>query len=240
MRPEAARDALLATPGGRRLALCAVICHRSPRALYRLGGAFGQHRLVTVLTRCGLPRPVYCLAAETHRRGLAATVSLPPIVCGRGLWHLGYVAAASAVALPQSSGAFQRVASQQEPSYRVQGGLTDGFASTTKSRCTLLPGARLGNGLRHALPKLPGKLTAIPSSVRTTFRSPCPTLLSRARQRPGGRVFALGQRLRHCANHVTHTAGTAKGERVPRWVQAQTAGGAAGFAAPQMSATSTL
>src|SRR5216683_6277875 len=36
MRPEAARDALLATHGGLSLELCAVIAHISPMALYRL------------------------------------------------------------------------------------------------------------------------------------------------------------------------------------------------------------
>src|SRR6266498_5123251 len=36
MRPEVARDALLAMHGGRSLELCAVICHISPMALYRL------------------------------------------------------------------------------------------------------------------------------------------------------------------------------------------------------------
>jgi hypothetical protein len=35
MRPEVARDALLATHGGLSLAWCAVICHISPMALYR-------------------------------------------------------------------------------------------------------------------------------------------------------------------------------------------------------------
>src|SRR6266851_1928671 len=35
MRPDVARDALLATHGGLSLAWCAVICHISPMALYR-------------------------------------------------------------------------------------------------------------------------------------------------------------------------------------------------------------
>ena len=42
------------------------------------------------------------------------------------------------------------------------------------------------------------------------------TLLSRARQRKGLRVFALGQRLRRFADHVATMAGTANGERVRR------------------------
>src|SRR5713101_3548545 len=55
MRPKVARDALLATHGGLSLELCAVICHISPIALYRLVCAFGHQGLVTVLTRGGLP-----------------------------------------------------------------------------------------------------------------------------------------------------------------------------------------
>jgi hypothetical protein len=50
MRPDIARDALLATYGGLSLELCAVICHLSPMALYRLICALGQQSLVTVLT----------------------------------------------------------------------------------------------------------------------------------------------------------------------------------------------
>src|SRR5262245_54234836 len=57
----------------------------------------------------------------------------------------------------ESYGAFQRAASQQEPSYRVKGALTDGFDSTVKSMRALFPGGRLGNCLRHALLKLPAK-----------------------------------------------------------------------------------
>src|SRR2546426_3396486 len=62
MRPEVARDALLATHGGLSLELCAVIWHVSPMAIYRLVCAFGQQSVVAVLTRCGLPLPTYVLA----------------------------------------------------------------------------------------------------------------------------------------------------------------------------------
>src|SRR5262249_8629443 len=133
MHPEVARDALLATHGGLSLERCAVLYHISPMALYRLVCAFGHHSLVTVLTRCGLPLPVYVLADEKHSRCLTAKVYLPTIACGRVLWYLGYTTEASAAAFTQSYGAFQRTASQQEPSYRVKGALTDGFDSTTKS-----------------------------------------------------------------------------------------------------------
>jgi hypothetical protein len=240
MRSEVARDALLATHGGLSLELCAVICHLSPMALYRLICALGQQSVVTVLTRCGLPLPVYFLADEKHSHCLTDKVYLPTIVHGRVIWHLGYTEDASAAAFTQSYGAFQRAASRQEPSYRVKGVLTDGFDSTTKSMRTLFPGARLGNCLRHAITKLPGKLTAIASPVRKALRSQFHTLLYRARQRKGLRVFALGQRLRHVADHVAHKTGVVNGERVRCWFQEKKAGWYAVLADPQMPVTSTL
>ena len=239
-RPEVARDALLAIHGGLSLELCAVLFHIAPMALYRLICAFGYQSLVPVLTRCRLPLPVYFLADEKHSRCLTDKVYLPTIVCGRVLWHLGYTEAASTVAFTQSYREFQQAALQQEPSYWVRGILTDGFDSTTSSMRTLFPGARLGNCLRHAINKLPAKLVAIPAAVRKTLRSQFHTLVYRARQRKGLRVFALGQRLRHFVDHVAHSAGDANGERVRRWVQDKKAGGSAVLADPQMPVTSTL
>jgi hypothetical protein len=46
MRPEVARDALLATHGGLSLEWCTVLYHISAMALYRLVCALGQHSLV--------------------------------------------------------------------------------------------------------------------------------------------------------------------------------------------------
>jgi hypothetical protein len=240
MRPAVARNALLATHGGLSLELCAVLYHISPMALYRLVCALGHHSLVTVLTRCGLPLPTYFLADEKHSRCRTEKVYLPTIVCGRMLWHVGYTEEASAAALIQSYGAFQRVAVQYEPLYRVRGVLTDGFDSTTKSMRTLFPGVRLGFCLRHALLKLPKKLTAITSPLRKALRTQFHTLLYRARQRKHLRVFALGQRLRHFADRVTTTAGTANGERVRRWFREKKAGWYTVLADPQMPVTSTL
>src|ERR1043166_9659361 len=94
IRPEVARDALLATHGGLSLELCAVLYHISPMALYRLICAFGHPRLVTVLIRCGLALPTYFLADEKHSRCLTAKVYLPTIVCGRVTCHLAYTEAA--------------------------------------------------------------------------------------------------------------------------------------------------
>jgi hypothetical protein len=240
MRPEVARDALLATHGGLSLEWCAVICHISPMALYRLVCALGQQSVVTVLTRCGLPLPTYFLADEKHSHCLTAKVYLPTIVTGRVLWHLGYTEEASAVAFTQSYREFQRAAVDQEPSYRVKGVLTDGFDSTTRSLRTLFPGVRVGTCLRHALLKLPKKLMAIPSPVRKALRTQFHTLWYRARQRKSLRVFALGQRLRHFVDHVTATAGSANGARVRHWFQTKKAGWYAVLADPQMPVTSTL
>src|SRR5229473_937844 len=219
MRPEVARDAILATHGGLSLELCAVLYHISPMALYRLVCAFGHSSLITVLTRCGLPLPVYILADEKHSRCLTDKVYLPTIVSGRVIWHLGYSASKSAAAFTESYGDFQRAASQQEPSYRVKGVLTDGFDSTTSSMRTLFPGARLGYCLRHALNKLPSKLVGLSAPVRKGLRSKFHSLLHRCRQRKSLRVVALGQRLRRFADHIATTVGVEHGERVRNWFQ---------------------
>ena len=240
MRPEVARDALLATHGGLSLEWCAVLYHISPMALYRLVCALGQQSLVGVLTRCGLPLPVYFLADEKHSHCLTDKVYLPTIVCGRVLWHVGYTTEASTAAFSASYGEFQRAASRQEPAYRVRGILTDGFDSTTSSLRALFPGARLGFCLRHALLKLPKKLAAVTSPVRKALRTQFHTLLYRVRQRKSLRVVALGQRLRHFVDHVATTAGTANGERVRRWFREKKAGWYAVLEDPQMPVTSTL
>jgi hypothetical protein len=240
MRPDVARDALIATHGGLSLELCAVIGHISPMALYRMICAFGQHSLVTVLTRCGLPLPTYILADEKHSRCLTERVYLPTIVRGRVLWHLGYSASKSAAAFTESYGVFQRTALEHEPSYQVRGALTDGFDSTVSSMRTLFPGARLGFCLRHALNKLPSKLIGVSAAVRQGVRSKFHALLHRCRQRKSLRVVALGQRLRHFAAHIATTVGEAHGERVRHWFKDKKAGWYAVLADPQMPAMSTV
>jgi hypothetical protein len=240
MRPEVARDALLATHGGLSLEWCAMIGHISPMALYRLICALGQQSLVAVLTRCGLPLPVYILADEKHSRCLTEKVYLPTIVSGRVIWHLGYSDSKSAAAFTTSYGAFQRAALQLEPSYQVHGALTDGFDSTTKSMRTLFRRARLGFCLRHALNKLPDKLIGLSATVRQGLRSTFHTLLHRCRQRQSLRVVSLGQRLRRFADHITATVGEEHGERVRRWFHDKKAGWYTVRADPQMPASSTL
>src|SRR5215831_14545427 len=240
MRPEVARDALLATHGGLSLEWCAVLYHISPMALYRLVCALGQHSLVSVLTRCGLPLPVYVLVDEKHSRCLTDKVYLPTVVTGRVIWHLGYTTEASAGAFTESYRVFQRAASQQEPSYRAKGALTDGFDSTTKSMRTLFPGVRLGYCLRHALNKLPSKLVGVSAPVRKSLRAKFHTLLHRCRQRTSLRVVALGQRLRHFADSIATTIGADHGERVRHWFEAKKAGWYTVLADPRMPASSTV
>src|SRR6266446_3430129 len=219
MRPDVARDALLATHGGLSLELCAVLCHVSPMAVYRLVCSFGHQALVPVLSRCGLPLPRYLLADEQHSKCLTDKVYLPTIVSGRVLWHLGYSASKSAAAFTASYGVFQRAALAHEPSYQVRGALPDGFDSTVSSMRTLFPGARLGLCLRHALNKLPDKLMGVSASVRQGLRSKFHALLHRYRQRTSLRVVALGQRLRRVADDIATTVGPDHGERVRNWFQ---------------------
>ena len=179
-------------------------------------------------------------ATEKHSRCLTAKVYLPTIVSGRVIWHLGYSASKSALAFTESYGDFQRAALQVEPAYHVQGALTDGFDSTTSSMRTLFPGARLGYCLRHALNKLPSKLVGLSAPVRKGLRAKFHSLLHRCRQRTSLRVVALGQRLRHFADHITAAVGQEHGERVRQWFQAKKAGWYAVLADPQMPVTSTV
>jgi transposase-like protein len=240
MSPDVARQALLATHGGLSLAWCATIFHISTMSLYRVICAFGQQRLLTVLTRCGLPLPTSILADEKHSRCLTERVYLPTIVRGRVLWHLGYSASKSAAAFTESYGVFQRAALEHEPSYQVRGALTDGFDSTVSSMRALFPGARLGFCLRHALNKLPDKLIGVSAAVRHGLRSKFHALLHRCRQRKSLRVVALGQRLRHFADRIATTVGEAHGERVRHWFQNKKAGWYTVLADPQMPAMSTV
>ena len=240
MSPDVARQALIATHGGLSLEWCAVICHISPMALYRLICAFGHHSVVMVLTRCGLPLPTYILADETPSRCLTDKVYLPTIVSGRVIWHLGYSNSKSAAAFTESYGAYQRAALEQEPSYQVRGALTDGFDSTTRSMKTLFPRARLGHCLRHALNKLPDKLVGLAVPLRQGLRSKFHSLFHRCRQRKSLRVVALGQRLRRFADHIATTVGPDHGERVRRWFEAKKAGWYTVLVDPQRLAMSTV
>jgi hypothetical protein len=240
MSPDVARQALITTHGGRSLAWCATICHISPMTLSRLICALGQHRLVTVLTRCGLPLPTYILADEKHRRGLTKQVYLTSIVRGRVIWPLGYRESKSAAAFTASYGMFQRAALAHEPSYQGRGVLTDGFDSPVSSRRTLFPKARLGFCLRHTINKLPSKLLDVSASARQGLRSKVHALLHRCRQRKSLRVMALGQRLRHLANRIDTAVGEDHGARVRHWFENTKAGWYAGLEDPQRPAMSTV
>jgi hypothetical protein len=183
---------------------------------------------------------VYILADEKHSHCLTDKVYLPTIVSGRVIWHLGYSDSKSAAAFTKSYGVFQQAALHHEPSYRVQGALTDGFDSTTKSMRTLFPRARLGNCLRHALNKIPDKLVGLAAPLRQGLRSKFHSLLHRCRQRKSLRVVALGQRLRRFADSITAIEGEEHGERVRSWFEDKKAGWYAVLEDPQMPAMSTV
>jgi hypothetical protein len=240
MSPEVARQALIATHGGLSLEWCATICPISPMALYRLICALGQHSLVSVLVNCHLSLPAYILADEKHSTCLTERVSLPTIVSGRVIWHLGYSDSKSAAAFTQSYSVFQQAALDHEPSYQVRGALIDGFDSTVGSMRTLFPGARLGFCLRHALNKLPDKLVGVSASVRRGLRSKFHALFHRCRQRKSLRVVALGQRLRHFVNRIDATVGEVHGERIRHWFETKKAGWYAVLEDPKMPAMSTV
>ena len=157
------------------------------------------------------------------------------------IWHLDYTEHASAAAFTESYAAFQRAASQQEPSYRVRGILTDGFEQHPQEPADAVSWERawaIACAMRS------------PSSPRNWRRSrrrsarPCAhnftACLYRARQRKGLRVFALGQRLRRFADHVAATAGAANGPARAALVPGQEGGLVCGIADPQMPVTSTL
>ena len=57
-------------------------------ALYRLICALGQHSLVAVLTRCGLPLPLYFLVDEKHSRCRTTKCTCRPlsVVAWSGIW----------------------------------------------------------------------------------------------------------------------------------------------------------
>ena len=76
--------------------------------------------------------------------------------------------------------------------------------------------------------------------MRQALRSQFHTLLYRVRQRKGLRVFALGQRWRHCADYVATTARTANGQHVRPWFQDKKAGWYTVLADPRVPVTSTL
>ena len=231
---------LLATHGGLSLELCAVLCNVSPMAIYRLVCALGRQGLVPVLTRCGLPLPLYFLADEKHSHCLADKVYLPTIVSGRLLWHLGYTDDKSATAFERSYRVFHQATLCQDPAYQVRGILTDGFDSTRRSLRRLFPTARIGSCLLHAAKKLPGKLPAISSTVRQALSHQFATLLFRSRQRQGLRVFALGQQLRRFAQTVVTQAGAATGARVQQWITEKKGGWYTVLADPKMPVTTTL
>jgi len=240
MKPETAKQVLLATHGGLSLEYCAVLWNVSPMAIYRLMCAIGRTHLVAFLTRCKLPLPAYFHADEKHNHCLSQKVYLPTIVCGRVIWHLGYTTDKSAEAFEASYTQFQQDALEVEPSYRAQGILTDGFESTIKSIRTLFPEAAIGNCLLHAAMRILSKLRSVSKSTRQTLSYQLYQIFEQCREAEANNLRSLGQKLRRFCEKVTKTAGVANGETIRTWVRKKKSGWYTLFRDSQMPTTSTL
>lgn len=241
VKPEIAKQALLATHGGLSLELCATLFNNlCPMSVYRLVCALGRTSLVTVLTRCQLPLPHYFLADEKHSHCLSEKVYLPTIVAGRLIWHLGYTEDKSAVAFEASYGQFQQATQAFDPDYRPEGILTDGFESTRRSLSNLFPTTALANCLRHAANRVGSKLKSVTQAVRDTFREQFYALFEDRTEPKANKVRSLGQKLRHFTQKVSQIAGQENGQHIRQWIGRKKEGGYALFRDPQLPATSTL
>lgn len=241
VKPEIAKQALLATHGGLSLELCATLFDNlCPMTVYRLVCAFGRTSLVTVLTRCQLPLPRHFLADEKHSHCLTEKVYLPTIVQGRVIWHLGYTEDKSALAFEASYGQFQQSTQALDPDYQPQGILTDGFESTRKSLRNLFPSTPLGNCLRHATNRVGSKLKSVTQTVRETFSQQFYDLFEGRTEPKENKVRSLGQKLRYFAQKVSQLAGQENGERIHQWIGRKKEGWYVLFRDPHLPASSTL
>jgi len=124
-----------------------------------------------------------------------------------------------------------------------------GFGDQSRGVTLWLSSTEYADAVSHSAPgllpaprlnKLPDKLIGVSAPVRKGLRAKFHALLHRCRQRTSLRVVALGQRLRHFADHLTATLGQEHGERVRHWFQDKKAGWYAVLADPKMPASSTL
>jgi hypothetical protein len=240
MKPETAKQVLLATHGGLSLENCALLWNVSPMAIYRLICSIGRAHLVTFLTRCRLPLPVYFHADEKHNHCLWEKVYLPTIVCGRVIWHLGYTTDKSAEAFMASYTQFQQDALEANPAYRAKGILTDGFGSTIMSMHTLFPEAAVGNCLLHAARRILSMLRSVPKTTRQTISHELYQIFEQCQEAKANNLRSLGQKLRRFCEKVTKTTGVANGETIRTWIRKKKAGWYTLFRDSQMPTTSTL
>ncbi len=240
MKPETAKEVLLATHGGLSLEYCAVLWNVSPMAIYRLICAIGRTHLVTLLTRCRLSIPEYFHADEKHSHCLSEKVYLPTIVCGRVIWHLGYTTDKSAEAFEASYAQFQQDALEMNPSYGAKGILTDGFESTIKSMRALFPGAAIGNCLLHAARRILSKLKFVSRTTRQTLSYELYRIFQQCQEAEENNLRFLGQKLRRFCQKVTKTTGITNGETIRAWIGKKKAGWYTLFRDSQMPTTSTL
>jgi len=239
LKPEKAKQALLATYGGLSLELCAIVCNVSPMSIYRVLSSFGKAKLVQLLVRCGLPLPQYFQGDEKHSHCLGEKVYLPTIVEGRVIWHLGYTTDKSAQSFQESYGEFKDAALEVEPEYEPKGILTDSFESTIKSLGILFPKARIGNCLLHATRSVGQKLKSVTSSVRRSLKSDFYNLFKERNEPKPMKLFRLGQKLRRFAEKITKTTGKDNGTRIKEWIHRKKQGWFVLFNDSNMPAMST-
>jgi hypothetical protein len=240
MKPETAKQALLATHGGLSLENCAIMLNVSPMAIYRLICAIGRTCLLALLTQCKLPLPIYFHADEKHSHCLSEKVYLPTIVCGRIIWHLGYTTDKSAEAFEASYAQFRQDALEIDSAYRVQGILTDGFESTIKSMHTLFPEAAIGNCILHAAKRIPSKLRSVSKTIRENLSHELYQIFEQCQEAKADNLRSLGQKLRRFCEKVTKTTSAANGETIRSWIRKKKAGWYTLFRDNQIPMTSTL
>jgi len=168
-----------------------------------------------------------------------STAYLPTIAQGRLIWPLSYTTAKSAQAFGQSYKRCRQAALPVDPAYRVRGLRPLGFARTIPSRRTLCPKASMGNCRLQAMKKVPAKPPAFSSSLRQHLSPRFAQVFDEVPKRAGQRVFALGQKLRCCTEHVGIVAGTAQRTQIYEWITQKKPGWYAVYADRQMPRTTT-
>ncbi len=240
VKPEVAEKALTATYNGMSLEVSHIVCDVPPMALYRLICTLGNLCIVYLLVRCGLTLPKYLLVDEKHSHLRLARIYLATIATGRVLWLLKYMKNKSEKTFNASYGEFKEAALAIDPSYNVDGILTDGYDTTVKSMRRLFPGAKIGNCLMHAYQKVGKKLKGIPSKLRKSFSQKLYGLFQKCKKRRSLKIFSLGQRLRRFAEKVKKETGTKNGKSIGEWIQRKKAGWYTVLEDPQMPQTLTM
>ncbi len=240
VKPKDAQKALITTHYGMSLEVSHTICDVPPMALYRLICTLGNLCIVYLLVRCGLTLPNYLLVDEKHSHLLLERIYLATIATGRVLWLLKYMKNKSEKTFDASYGEFRKAALDIDPSYNVNGILTDGYDTTVKSMSSLFPGAKIGNCLMHAYKEVGKKLKCITTVLRKKLSQTFYGLFQRCKYRKSLKIFSLGQRLRRFAEKITKETGSENGDTIHKWIQRKKLGWYTVFEDSKMPKTLTM